>query len=749
MIKKITIRDVASYDAEGVVLDDLQKVNIIYGGNGTGKTTIGRILGSQNRWKEYPDCEVERDGEELPVLVYNKYFRDKNFQENIPGVFTIGEDAVDAIKELENLREKEEEQARALRDISYRKREAQQAIEAAQKSLLEIIWSRTRKRREELKNCMDAGMTKKDFARKLAEKVKEGFEKKEMHAKDLRRRYATLYSEGEPKVIDLVKMPTEAFEQAKELTESEVWKERAWGGDQIQIGNLVKELKMEDWVKKGLELVDRHKLEICPFCQKHTIDGFFRHQMNDYFSEHYWQHIEALKTMKEQYESAASVIMVTLKEILNRMDLNEEAESALNRELFEAELEMLKDRLVYNIDFMEAKLKEPETTAGFKTLSNIENKLKELTDAVNAKISEHNGMVENLAEERKKLKDDVWQYLAKQTESDIKNLERVIRKNSRKLNQLTDEERPLEIEHKQTENDIRTKEDNLCSAQPTIDRINKALLQFGFTGFSIQPSAKHKNYYQIQREDGKLAHNTLSEGEVTFITFLYYLQLVKGFESKEVDMKPRILVIDDPISSLDGNVLFVVSTMVRRLINEVRNSHGRIEQVFVLTHNVYFHKEVSYINIRANKRKDTHHWLLYKQGNTSKVYSYGMENPIIGSYDLLWKELRDHQNDLGGMDNITLQNTMRRIIETYFVTFGGQKKNALIPENFGDDPDELVIAASFARWFDEGSHDILDDFYVEHPREMNEKYLAMFRKLFERSGHLAHYNMMMAEHQHE
>ena len=88
---------------------------------------------------------------------------------------------------------------------------------------------------------------------------------------------------------------------------------------------------------------------------------------------------------------------------------------------------------------------------------------------------------------------------------------------------------------------------------------------------------------------------------------------------------------------------------------------------------------------------------------------------------------------------------MRRIIETYFVTFGGQKKNSLIPENFGEDPDELVIAASFARWFDEGSHDILDDFYVEHPREMNEKYLAMFRKLFERSGHLSHYEMMMEE----
>ena len=44
MIKKIIIKDVASYDHEGVTFENLQKVNFIYGGNGTGKTTISRYL---------------------------------------------------------------------------------------------------------------------------------------------------------------------------------------------------------------------------------------------------------------------------------------------------------------------------------------------------------------------------------------------------------------------------------------------------------------------------------------------------------------------------------------------------------------------------------------------------------------------------------------------------------------------------------------------------------------------------------
>ena len=48
MIKKITIRDVASYDKDGVVFDNLQKVNFIYGGNGCGKTTLSRALEKSN-----------------------------------------------------------------------------------------------------------------------------------------------------------------------------------------------------------------------------------------------------------------------------------------------------------------------------------------------------------------------------------------------------------------------------------------------------------------------------------------------------------------------------------------------------------------------------------------------------------------------------------------------------------------------------------------------------------------------------
>ena len=44
MLKSITMRNVATYDNVGVTFDDLNKVNLIYGPNGTGKTTISNYL---------------------------------------------------------------------------------------------------------------------------------------------------------------------------------------------------------------------------------------------------------------------------------------------------------------------------------------------------------------------------------------------------------------------------------------------------------------------------------------------------------------------------------------------------------------------------------------------------------------------------------------------------------------------------------------------------------------------------------
>lgn len=65
-----------------------------------------------------------------------------------------------------------------------------------------------------------------------------------------------------------------------------------------------------------------------------------------------------------------------------------------------------------------------------------------------------------------------------------------------------------------------------------------------------------KNTYEVIRENGEVAEN-LSEGERNFIAFLYFYHLVRGSRSSD-EVKDKIVVIDDPVSSMDSTALFLV-----------------------------------------------------------------------------------------------------------------------------------------------------------------------------------------------
>ena len=45
MIKKIEIKDIATFDHKGIEIDELKKVNVIYGSNGTGNFHNAILIG--------------------------------------------------------------------------------------------------------------------------------------------------------------------------------------------------------------------------------------------------------------------------------------------------------------------------------------------------------------------------------------------------------------------------------------------------------------------------------------------------------------------------------------------------------------------------------------------------------------------------------------------------------------------------------------------------------------------------------
>ena len=156
-----------------------------------------------------------------------------------------------------------------------------------------------------------------------------------------------------------------------------------------------------------------------------------------------------------------------------------------------------------------------------------------------------------------------------------------------------------------------------------------------------------------------------------------------------------------------------------------------------MTNSLFFHKEASFIDGRTQEIGEVNYWLVRKDNGVSTIMSYGMKNPISTSYELLWQELRDNEN----LTRITIQNTMRRIIENYFGMLGKGKDDSLM-KCFAE-PEDRMIARSLLAWINDGSHSIPDDLYIDSYTDAVPKYKEVFKQMFYESGHSAHYNMMM------
>ncbi len=309
-------------------------------------------------------------------------------------------------------------------------------------------------------------------------------------------------------------------------------------------------------------------------------------------------------------------------------------------------------------------------------------------------------------------------------ERGINNLEKEISENQKDIESL--------------KNEVEELEKSTASIKPIVKEINTLLERYGFTNFSLACTEDEKSY-RIQREDGQLVGETLSEGEVTFITFLYYYHLTKGSLNENDISKDKVLVIDDPISSLDSNILFMVSVLIKNLMKETMEGKTNIKQVIILTHNTYFYKGVTLEYDLKRYQGKYSFWIIKKYNNVSKIKDY-KENPIKSSYELLWQEVKQAKEN--NISWASLQNVMRRIVEYYFRILGGFKHNSDLSERF-EDIEEKRVCDSFILWLNDGSHEISDDLFVQNQNTSIEIYLKVFERIFEITGHEAHYKMMM------
>lgn len=732
MIQKFTIKGKATFDQSGIELNDLKMINVIYGSNGTGKSTISKILANV---AEYPQCEVKwKEDVPMDVLSYNKDFRESNYSEQIPGVFTLGEATNDALKEIAE-KKTELDEITAL-GLGFKKDiQKQQALNDSEiSSFRESAWNDLLKRYEAHfpKSAIGAG-TKDTFVAKLLDAYDKRYEPI-LSIEELKKKAEILFG-AQPLQQDMIGLI--GFEEIQQIESEQIWQKVIVGKRDIDIAGLIMRLGSSDWVNHGLNYMEEGS-DVCPFCQQHTITSDFKGKINSFFDEGYKNDVLKVEQLTERYKTISSEAIGRLEGILSLQKANEKP--LLDIAAFNSTLSALKATISGNIEMLSSKTREPGRKISLISTPDIFDEVNKVISKANADISENNRLASNFVKERSQLVKDIWNCFADSYSSTIGAYRKKligIEKAIKNLNDKTEEARKQFFAVK---SELTKLENSVTSVTPTVNEINRLLIGYGFTNFHIQEIADKKNHYQIVRENGEPANATLSEGERTFITFLYYMQLVKGSHSPEGISNNRVLVIDDPVSSLDSNILFVVSTLLRELFTDIHEGIGSVKQIIVLTHNVYFHKEIAFCNSRDCKWRDCiAHWILRKRDNVSSIQPYGKESPIKSSYELMWAELKSEKQN----SCIVVQNIMRRIIENYFQIFGGISPNAIL-EKFTV-PEEQTICRSLLSWVNDGSHSLPEDLFVEFSDEQLDKYKKVFHDIFDKMGQNAHYDMMMQQ----
>lgn len=722
MIKNIKINNVATYSSETGLTPST--VNFIYGNNGTGKTTITRIIENPG---EYADSCLSWDNDlEYNKLIYNRDFVKNNFNEEtkLRGIYTLGEESETTYKKIE--------------EMTVLKKKIQMEINSQRERIIGFE-KELKKIKEETANLFWENYKKK-FCDSMLELYRGNINSKENFFdkcinipyvenitpyETINEEYNILYKETlvERKLILNINL-----NELINLINSSILTTAIVENKDITLFQLINDLKNSSWVEEGLQYLD-NSYRKCPFCQNELSDEFIK--------EIYKLYDQRYKTQKIDFYNTKGKIL-EYKEYIN-VCLKENSDIIKN------------SAMILNINDLLDKIEQEleKKSSDLKYVCNINKdvyplkQLCELIDSENEKIKQYNIKINDIENSKIKLISNGWNFIRNISNNDIETY------NKKKLNIMQEmanaieDKKQCEEKELELETEIHKLENSIAGITKSIGQINDILKKFNFTNFSLKENDDNLTY-SIIRPNGEDATKTLSEGEFSFISFLYFYNLVFGSRNKCGLQEEHVLIIDDPITSMDSNVLFIISTLIRNLIDLCIEEKRNIKQIFILSHNVYFFKEVAYSYGTSGKekvREKYKYFAIRKINGVSQIEDYGYNNPIKSSYELLWDNLK--RKDYKDGSNL---NTMRRILEQYFHTIGNgspNNNNKGLIDSF-DEKDRLIVK-SLLSYINDGSHSIMDGLYTSTDESSNQTAFKIFKQIFQELGHINHYKMMMQE----
>lgn len=711
MIKNLMLRGVSSYSPElNSQIGPLTKVNMFYGHNGTGKTTIGNYLQDPADLL-YHQCQTQPASAEREVLVYNHTFMEANFQASSqPGIFTLNEGNIEAEKELEVAEQAlkqllTEHQAEVLAGNAFN--ESQKANKA---DMLDQLWALKKPfDTGPLRYCLVGPNTKERLGDKLREIAlvpsTEDFAGLAAEAEQLQ-------SAGD---TELPAIPTFRFAEG-EVETNPLLSEVISGSGDSYLSALINELGNSDWVKHALEF---HEREQCPFCQQ-TLPAGFYNEIRNVFDKTYEQRISQLKALRSRYEGGVT----RLKAQFQRAEYRAPE--------YQLQLAKLDAVCTQNVQYLAAKLASPSKVIALESTGTILDQINALIAEDQKKIDAFNLKVKDKKTHLENIKTRFWNCFRATCDTVITSARKVhselgVKKEERR--KLADE---IRIKAQVHQDAIALSKAKITNIDQSIGSINSSLTVLGLNGFLVVREEGELPRYRLQRPDLQAGvFKTLSEGEKTLISFLYFLEVCNGeLDEKGGKLKSeRIIVIDDPISSLSHNYIYDIASMIHR---RVLSPKERFKQVFILTHNLFFFHEM----LKHLKKSDE-----YSLFRITKA-AHSMITPMLASdvqndYQSFWQAIKDAQ--AGRTSATVIPNMMRNILEYYFTFVHRQDElQAALLALADEDADFKALY----RYVNRESHSDainLTDFGEIVPAH----YLERFRQVFVKTGFEEHYEKMM------
>ena len=721
MISKIVLNGVASYKKEAV-LDTDKKVNLLYGLNGTGKSTFSEFLYNQTGAR-FSQCSIEGLEENDTVLVYNQKFVQDTFYEpeGIHGIFTLSKGNAKAQKVIDTASAEVKKLTEQKQKIEEKKTKNEQKhlgeIEEYKKQVWRIKTEYTGGDRV-LEFCLDGLKGNKDALFKHIISLEKPEGELDYSVDDLKKEAQQLQGEAQSRqLLSKVLINIEDIEQSELLSKVIV------GNKNSSVASLIETLGNSDWVNTGIKYVhiDGEK-GVCPFCQQKTITQNFLKQINAYFDESYNRDKSQIEQMISRYDA----------EIKKATDFFNAIKDDFFLEKNKAEIESLSANLIsvlkHNLNTLREKVKTLSIQVSLQPINKIIESINSIIENANSEITLYNQRIADIKGSKSKIRDSFWRLMRKEYNSVIelyaanekayeqlvKNIQKELQEKTSKINTNT---ALIEENRKKTVN-----------IDEAVANIKNGLIDIGITDFTIEKYSEEEALYRLKREDlDEDVFKTLSEGEKMVISFLYFIELCKGESTAEKASNNKIIVIDDPISSLSHIYVFNIG----RLIHNEFLRTKKYDQLFILTHSLYFFYELTNTNHEA--RKETQKLFRICKNIESSYFEDMKYEDIQNDYQAYWHIIKDEKQAPA-----LIANCMRNVIE-YFFNFVEKQDFANVFQRPELQENRYM---AFNRYMNRESHSKGQNIF--DIKEFNyDSFREAFKKVFETEGYIDHYNKMM------